>query len=96
MSVVLLALFHVTHFVNIVPQCGNGFVEDGEDCDPTDLDQAPCCNSTCHFLPIGSTCGPQAPCDIQLTSFDLLHFFLKSFLYDMFCFLIRTTHLAVQ
>lgn len=39
------------------PQCGNGLVETGEECDGT-----PCCTSSCQFADAGSRCGRQNAC----------------------------------
>jgi hypothetical protein len=43
--------------------CGNGIVEQGEDCDPGVGVTSPCCDSsTCKFTP-GAVCDPDsAPC----------------------------------
>ncbi|AFR98163.2 zinc metalloprotease [Cryptococcus neoformans C23] len=41
-------------------QCGNGIVEDGEDCDPGANTTSPCCDaSTCKFLS-GAVCDPSS------------------------------------
>eukprot|EP01027_Heterolobosea_sp_BB2_P009078 GEZU01013427.1.p2 GENE.GEZU01013427.1~~GEZU01013427.1.p2 ORF type:complete len:124 (+),score=7.96 GEZU01013427.1:82-453(+) len=47
---------------DICPVCGNGKVEDGEDCD----DDGPCCNpTTCKFRPSSYVCRAAAgPCDV--------------------------------
>lgn len=38
--------------------CGNGILEEGEDCDPGGSDSTDCCNvDTCKFLQIGTTCS---------------------------------------
>lgn len=53
------ARHQVTHhlFYAREQNCGNGIVEEGEDCDPGNLSD-PCCNaSTCSFVP-SATCSP--------------------------------------
>jgi hypothetical protein len=44
-------------------QCGNGIVEEGEDCDPGPNGSAACCNkATCKFA-AGAVCDPaSSPC----------------------------------
>jgi hypothetical protein len=51
-------------------QCGNGIVEDGEDCDPGVGNSSPCCDSsTCKFTS-GSVCDPlSSPCCTQQCAF---------------------------
>ncbi|KAL1738392.1 Metallo-peptidase family M12B Reprolysin-like-domain-containing protein, partial [Schizophyllum fasciatum] len=47
-----------THPLVSLQMCGNGIVEDGEDCDPgSGIDSACCDASTCKFT-AGSVCGP--------------------------------------
>jgi len=45
-----------------LPGCGDGVVQDGEDCDPG-LAGAPCCNAQCRFQPAGRLCrASDGPC----------------------------------
>ena len=44
----------------VLPGCGDGVVQSGEQCDG-----GPCCDAACHLMPAGSTCRPAAgPCDV--------------------------------
>ena len=44
--------------------CGDGIVDQTEDCDPAGT----CCDATCHFVTAGTTCRPAAgPCDVAET-----------------------------
>lgn len=36
--------------------CGNGELEDGEECDDSNTDDGDCCSSTCQFEPAGAIC----------------------------------------
>jgi len=48
----------------VLPGCGDGIVEAGEDCDPGPVSAAPCCDPNCHFLPAGTACRPAGgPCE---------------------------------
>jgi hypothetical protein len=51
--------------------CGNGIVETGEQCDPGEGIQSPCCDSaTCQFLP-GAVCDPaSSPCCTEQCNFS--------------------------
>jgi len=51
--------------------CGNGIVETGEQCDPGEGVQSPCCDSaTCQFLP-GAVCDPaSSPCCTEQCNFS--------------------------
>jgi len=47
-------------FLPLEPGCGNGVVEDGEQCDSGD-----CCDGSCHFKAAGAVCRPAAgECDV--------------------------------
>ena len=39
------------------PQCGDGVVEPGEDCDDGNTADGDCCSATCQFEPAGTACG---------------------------------------
>jgi cysteine-rich repeat protein len=40
-----------------IPECGNGQVELGEQCDDGNTDDGDCCSATCQFEASGSTCA---------------------------------------
>ncbi len=41
-------------------ECGNGVVDDGEECDDGNTQGGDCCNSTCGLDPAGTACTPEA------------------------------------
>lgn len=46
-----------------IPICGNGILEDGEECDPGSVTPS-CCSKTCRFLTHGIICrAAEGPCD---------------------------------
>jgi hypothetical protein len=48
----------------VIPGCGDGVVQDGEDCDPGTNVTGTCCDSTCHFAAAGTPCRPaHGDCD---------------------------------
>jgi hypothetical protein len=60
------------HFVTVslVPLCGDGVVEAGEQCDEWQMNGSPnsCCNLNCTLRAAGTVCRPVAgPCDVQET-----------------------------
>lgn len=46
-----------SHTIISLNQCGNGIVEDGEDCDPGSNSTSSCCTSDCKFTS-GAVCDP--------------------------------------
>jgi hypothetical protein len=62
----------------VLPGCGDGIVQDGEECDPGVPGVGICCDADCHVMPdcdtscalrpAGSTCRPATgPCDVTET-----------------------------
>jgi len=60
-----------SHRLISLQMCGNGIVEEGEDCDPGQNVTSPCCNSaTCKFT-AGAKCDPSSsPCCTQQCNFS--------------------------
>ena len=49
----------------VPPNCGNGIVENGEDCDDSNNNPSDCCSPSCAFEDAATVCRPAAgPCDL--------------------------------
>src|SRR5690242_12239084 len=47
----------------VIPGCGDGIIQPGEQCDPAATPIDPCCQSNCTLAPPGSPCAaPVGPC----------------------------------
>ena len=48
--------------VILSPECGDGTLDAGEDCDDGNTAAGDCCSATCLFEPNGSACGDNNDC----------------------------------
>jgi hypothetical protein len=52
-----------TNVCDVVPGCGNGIVEGGEECDDGNTLDGDCCSASCQFEPAGSACPDGLYCN---------------------------------